>query len=43
MIMLNDAAQAEPGSPQVRDVAELIAEQLLPVDDDLAPEPVDES
>jgi Fe-S oxidoreductase len=28
MIMLNDAAKAEPGSPAVRDVAELIAERL---------------
>jgi Fe-S oxidoreductase len=28
MIMLNDAAGAEPGSPAVRDVAELIAERL---------------
>jgi Fe-S oxidoreductase len=28
MIMLEDAAQAEPGSPRVRDVAELVAERL---------------
>ncbi len=28
MIMLEDAAQAEPGSPHVRDVAELVAERL---------------